>query len=232
MNRKSWMNVGIAALCMGTVVGSIAVAQPAKDPKDPTKTKMPAGDKMPELPKGMTQADMEACMQAATPGPMHAWLAERVGTWSGKCKMWMGPDSEPVSSDCTTTFATAMDGRFVKSETSGEMAGMGPFNGFGLYGYDNVSQKFQSTWIDNWGTGMMTGTGERSSDGKKVTWDFTYNCPMTKKPCKMKEIETFSGKDSFTMEMHGTDPKSGKEFKMMEIAYTRKASASAADKTH
>lgn len=232
MNRKAWMSVcGVAAA--GSVVCSLALAQPAKDAKAPKDGQPPAAAKMPELPKGMTEADMEACMQAATPGPMHAWLAERVGTWTGKCKMWMGPDAaEPLASECTTTFATAMDGRFLKSETNGEMAGMGPFTAMGIYGFDNVSQKFQSTWIDNWGTGMMTGTGERSSDGKKVTWDFTYNCPMTKKACKMKEIETFTGKDAFTLEMHATDPKSGKEYKMMEISYTRKASASAADKTH
>jgi hypothetical protein len=102
------------------------------------------------------------------------------------------------------------------------MPGMGPFNGFGIYGFDNVSQKFQSTWIDNMGTGMMVGTGELSPDGKSVTWDFTYNCPIQKKPVHMREVDTFTSPNSRTLEMFGADPKSGKEYKMMSIELTKK----------
>jgi hypothetical protein len=54
-----------------------------------------------------------------------------------------------------------MDGRFIKLEMEGDMPGMGPFHGFGLYGYDNVSQKYQATWIDNCGRGS-TGTQKSS----------------------------------------------------------------------
>ena len=39
------------------------------------------------------------------------------------------------------------------------------------------------------------------------------------------QIERITGKDTRVMEMYGTDPKSGKEFKMMEIALTRKSGA-------
>jgi hypothetical protein len=121
-----------------------------------------------------------------------------------------------------------MDGRFTKCEITGDMPGMGPFNGFGLYGYDNVAQKFQSTWIDNCGTGMMTGTGELSSDGRTLTWNFSYHCPITRKPTTLREVERITGKDTKTLEMFGIDPKSGKEFKMMEIAFTRKPGTGAA----
>ena len=34
-----------------------------------------------------------------------------------------------------------MDGRFIKVEVEGEMPGMGPFHGFGIYGFDNVTQE-------------------------------------------------------------------------------------------
>ena len=34
-----------------------------------------------------------------------------------------------------------------------------------------------------------------------------------------------TGPNTFTLEMYGNDPKTGKEFKMMEIAFTRKASS-------
>src|SRR6185369_8383638 len=89
------------------------------------------------------------------------------------------------------------------------------FNGFGLNGFDNVSQKFQSVWVDNMGTGMMNGTGELSSDKKTMTWTMTYNCPIQKKPVVMREVETWTGKDSMTFTMFGPDAKTGKEYKVM-----------------
>ena len=51
-----------------------------------------------------------------------------------------------------------LDGRYIKVDVAGDMPGMGPFTGFGLTGFDNVSKKFVSTWVDNMGTGMMNGS--------------------------------------------------------------------------
>lgn len=225
-NRVFWTVAGA-----GVLAASIVIAQPGKDAKKPANHQKPAtpahapaaGQPEFELPPGMTQEDMQACMEAGTPGEMHAWLAEGVGEWEGTTKMWMAPDTEPTVSECTSTVTTMLDGRFIQCEIAGDMPGMGPFNGFGVYGFDNVSQQFQSTWMDNCGTGMMTGTGELSSDKKTLTWTFTYNCPMTKKPTIMREVERRTSKDSMTLEMYGTPPHGGKEYKMMEITFTRKA---------
>jgi hypothetical protein len=207
------------------------MAQPGKDTKPPAAaqpgkdTKMPA---QPELPKGMTEEDMkdmQTCMEAGKPGPMQAYLAENVGVWTGKSTMWMKPGAEPMKSECTATYTSVMDGRYVKCEVVGDMGGMA-FLGSGVYAYDNVAKTFQTSWIDNCGSGIMTGTGERSSDGKTLTWTCQFNCPVMKKLTTMREVEKRTGKDSMTLEMYGPD-KTGKEFKMMEILYTRKASANA-----
>ncbi len=176
----------------------------------------------------MTAADLAACVAAATPGEMHAKLAEGVGVWAGKNTMWMTAGAEPMKSESTCTISPAMDGRFFKCDWAGEMPGMGPFNGFGLYGFDNVSPMFQGTWIDNMGTGMMMGTRELSSDGKTLTWTYNFTCPMTKKATTMREVDRITGKDTRTMEMFGLDPATGKEFRMMEVLLTRKPTAKAA----
>jgi hypothetical protein len=211
---------GVAAVVV--LAGSFAVAQ-----TDPTHkgTGTPGKQDMPAPPPGMTEADMQACMEAGTPGAQHAFLAEAIGTWQGKCTHWMTPEAPPVSSEMTSTVSAMLDGRFTKCEMKGDMPGMGPFSGYGVSGFDNVSQKFVSTWMDNCSTGIMNGTGELSADGKTLTWNFTYNCPITKKAMVMREIERRTGKDAVTLEMFGTDPKSGKEFKMMEIAMTRKGAS-------
>lgn len=181
-----------------------------------------------QLPPGWTEKDMQACMEAGTPGEMHQWLTEGAGKWTGKQTMWMAPDTDPMTSEVTMTITPILEGRYVKCEYAGEIPGMGPFLGYGLTGYDNVARKFQGTWIDNHSTGIMTGTGELSSDNKTLTWTYTYNCPITLKPTKMREIDRITGKDTRSMEMHGVDPKSGKEFKMMEISFTRTGPAPAA----
>lgn len=144
----------------------------------------------------------------------------------------MGPDADPVPSECTTVIASKFDGRFTTCEMNGEIPGMGPYTGYGVFGYDNVAKKFQSTWIDNCSTAMMVGTGELSSDGKTLTWNFTYSCPITQKPTTMREIERITGKDTRTLEMYSIDPKSGKEFKMMEIELTRASGAAPTASSH
>ena len=141
--------------------------------------------------------------------------------------MWMAAGTEPTLSECTTNVTSIMDGRYIKTEVLGDMPGMGPFNGFGISGFDNVSQKYVSTWIDNCGTGIMTGTGELSADAKTMTWTFTYNCPIQKKPVTMRQVEHYTGHDTMTLEMFGPDPKTGKEYKSMEISYTRKPGSAA-----
>src|SRR5699024_11900 len=125
--------------------------------------------KQPQLPPGWTEDDVKAMVMAATPGDMQKHLTKDAGTWLGKNTMWMGPDAEPIHCDSTTTITPVMDGRYIKGEFSAEMPGMGPYSGFAIKGYDNVARKFVATMIDNQSTGIMTGTGELSPDGKTLT---------------------------------------------------------------
>ena len=206
--------VCIAAVALAAAVGSFAVADSSKDAKAGAQPEF-------KLPPGWTAEDMQRCMVAGTPGKMHEHLAQGVGKWETKCTMWMAPGVEPMKSEGMSTVSPIMDGRYMKAEMEGEMPGMGPYHGFGIYGYDNVSKEFVSTWIDNHSTGIMKGTGELSDDAKTLTWTYTVNCPMTGKPTKMREVETITGDDTKTLEMFGDDPKTGEEFKMMHIDFKK-----------
>lgn len=198
------------------VAGTIAIAQQAKEP-----AAAPGAKPEMKLPPGWTEDDVKACMVAGTPGEKHKDLAKGAGTWQGKTTMWMFPGSEPMKSECVSKATSILDGRYIRVEITGEMPGMGPFNGIGVYGYDNVSGKYVSTWIDNHSTGILNGTGEVSADGKVMTWSYTYNCPVTKKPATLREVETITGSNTRTLEMFGKEPKSGKEYKMMSIEFTK-----------
>jgi Protein of unknown function (DUF1579) len=216
MMKRTYLfgSVLIAACVFALAVGSRSLADSAAD--SPA-----AGPGEMQLPPNWTAEDMQAMMAAGTPGKMQEFLARDAGTWRGKTTMTMYPGAEPMTSECTSTVTPIMDGRYTKVEMSGEMPGMGAFTGFGINGFDNVSQKFVSTWIDNQGTGIMYGTGELSPDGKTLNWDFNFNCPITKKPVVMREVDTVTGPDSKRLEMYGPDPKTGQEFKMMTIELTK-----------
>jgi len=73
----------------------------------------------------------------------------------------------------------------------------------------------------------------RKSDGRPIgrrrcrlpgreAGNYTFNCPITKKPTAMRDVETITGPHSKTLEMFGADPKTGKEYKMMRIELTKK----------
>ena len=213
--RKLFVPLFIGAAGIAVLATSLAIADAAKETTAAEQPEM-------TRPPGWTLDDMKACMAAGTAGKMHEWLAKDVGDWTGKSTMFMGPDGPPMTSECTATVTSLMDGRYIKVEMKGDMPGMGPYQGGGIYGFDNVSKKFVSSWIDNHSTGIMQGQGELSDDGKVLTWEYTANCPITKKPTTMKEVETRTGADSKTLEMWGDDPKSGKNYKMMKIELTRK----------
>jgi hypothetical protein len=216
MNSKNLTALTMLAMvALAIVTGAMALAQAPKDAKQADQPEF-------KLPPGWTAEDLKAVIEAGTPGKMHERLVNDAGQWAGKTTMWMAPGAEPLKSECTSTVTPVMDGRYVKVEMKGEMPGMGPYSGLGFYGYDNVGQEYKSMWIDNHNTAMMTGTGKLSADGKTLTWTYSCNCPLTKKPTTMRDVETITGSNTKTLESFGTDPKSGKEYKMMHIELTKK----------
>ncbi|MCC5823426.1 MAG: DUF1579 domain-containing protein [Phycisphaerales bacterium] len=208
MQRKSTF---LAATAVLIGIGALAVGAGFGQPE---------GEPEMQLPPGWTMEDMMAYVTAGTPGEEHAWLAESAGTWHGKGFMWMGPEGESIPFESTMTITAMMDGRYVTIDYKGEMPGMGEYHGFGITGYDNIAGHFVGVWIDSYSTGFMNGTATKSDDGT-LTWSHSYTCPIHRKPTAMREIDRITGENTRTMEMHGTDPITGKEYKMMEVDFTR-----------
>ncbi len=204
----------VAAAAAGTGLAILAIGAGF------TRNSQPADQPEMQLPEGWTMEHMMAFVKAGTPGEEHAWLAEGVGTWKGQGKMWMGPDADFITVEATMTIAPLMDGRYFRCEMDSEIPGMGAYTGMGIIGYDNIAGQFVGNWIDNQSTTIMQGTGKKAADGT-LTWTHSYTCPINHKPTSMKEINRFKPDGSRTMEMHGTDPVTGKHYKMMEYTFTR-----------
>jgi hypothetical protein len=164
------------------------------------------------------KAAMEAWQKAMTPGEGQKKLEPLVGTFDTKVRTWMDPSRPPDDSVGTSVNTWALGDRFVQMKYEGVFLGES-FNGIGYTGYDNVSKKYVSTWMDSASTGMMWSTG--TLDGKAISMKATVNDPMTGKSSPVEEKLTITDADHHMLEMWGKAP-DGKTFKMMEIQYTRK----------
>ena len=163
---------------------------------------------------------MEKWMAFATPGDAHKVLDPRTGKWNFAVKFWHTPDAPPGESTGTSETKWIMDGRYLHDETHGSFEGQ-PFHGMGISGYDNLKKKYFGTWIDNMGTGLMVSEGTYDPAKKTITYESNSPDVMAGKYVKGRIVERYDSRDAWTMEMYGPDPTSGKEFKMMEIAYKR-----------
>jgi hypothetical protein len=163
--------------------------------------------------------DMKAMMAYATPGDIHKMLAKSTGNWTATVTMWMQPGAQPVSSSAACTSEMILGGRYLQSKNSGNFMGQ-PFEGIGLTGYDNAKKMFVSSWVDNMGTGIMTMNGTWDEAGKSINYTGSMVDPMSGKDIPVREVWKFSDDNTQVMEMYSIT--GGKEFKNMEIKYTRK----------
>ena len=164
-------------------------------------------------------AQMEMIEKLMKPGEFHELLKEFVGTWSADVKMWMDPNAPPVVSKGQATFNLIFDGRYIVGEYLGEFMGA-PFKGKSIIGYDNVKKEFFSIWIDNSSTGHYKSTGKYDFNTKKYHFRASTFDPYTGQTMEMREEAYFASKDEYISVTYAKF-KDGKEFKNMEMKYTR-----------
>ncbi len=162
----------------------------------------------------------QAMMAYAAPGPMHQMLAKSNGMWNQDITMWMAPGAQPMKSTATCVNTMIIGGRYQQGRTRGSFSGM-PFEGTSTTGYDNQKKMFVSTWIDNMGTGIMYMEGPYNEATKSVEMKGSMVDPMTGQETAMRETWKMIDDKNQLMEMYAT-PKGGKEFKTMEIKFSRK----------
>lgn len=168
----------------------------------------------------MSAAEMEAMQKAMTPGEPHKHLARMAGDWTFTSKMWMAPNQPPAESSGTMHAEMILGGRYVQAVWSGNFMGM-PFEGRATEGYDNMTKKYVSTWMDNMGTGILYSTGTCDDKHMKCSTKGDMVDPMTGKNSYMRQEVTWMDDNTFKNEMYGPGP-DGKEFKWMEMTVRRK----------
>ncbi len=176
--------------------------------------------KKPAAPPMDEKAARELMQKLATPGEGHKRIDSMAGTWSVKQQMWMKPGEPPTSSEGTAEQKWVLGGRFMESKFTGTFMNM-PFSGLGYTGYDNYKKKYLSIWMDNFGTTMLYTSGGFDASGKVLTQTGKMDDFTTGKIATIREKTTLVSKDEIFFEMFGPGP-DGKEYKMMDLRYTRK----------
>lgn len=165
-------------------------------------------------------AAMNAWKDYMTPGEPHMMLAKSNGTWNEEVTSWMMPGAPPEKSMGVAENKMILNGLYQQSTTKGTMMGQA-FEGISTVGYDNGKKMFVSTWIDNMGSGIMQMEGVWDEKTKSIAFKGTCTDPMTSKMMNVREIFRIIDDKTQMMEMYMPGP-DGKEFKTMEIKFTRK----------
>ncbi|MCB1592890.1 MAG: DUF1579 domain-containing protein [Alphaproteobacteria bacterium] len=203
------------------MAGCLAFSMPALAEDAAAEAVPSAAETAPAGPDAEAMAKMMELMQ---PGEMHKKLETLAGSWSYTSSMQMTADAPVEESSGTSENTMVFGGRFLKMAVKGTMKMNGqdvPFEGEALTGYDNVAQQFQNVWYDSFATSMMTGTGTFDEATQTIKEVAEASCPMTGGKRSFRNETKFIDADHFSYTMHSADPKSGVEYKMMEIQYTR-----------
>jgi hypothetical protein len=154
-----------------------------------------------------------------TPGEMHKMMAKWDGKWDAEITMWMDASTPPQNAKGKVENKMIMNGLYQVATFSADMMGM-PYEGQGTTGFDNHRGLFESTWIDNMGSGIMKLEGFWNGSNKTINLKGRMVDPFTATIKAVKQ--TIKIVDDYTqiMEMFGPGA-DGKEFRMLMIKYTR-----------
>jgi hypothetical protein len=198
-----------------------AIAKPKAQSATTTATVQVQAQGEPQAQSAATdmEAFMEVWKKAGAPGAPHAEFAKQVGTWDLTFKMWHDPSAAPDVHRGTSLCELALDGRFLVEKVSGDMGPpIGPFEGLGLLGYNNLTKQYDHIWMDSMGTGMMVSHGTADADGT-VSMTGEYDDAMTGGKSKVRTVTKHISENEQRFEMY--EDKGQGEMKTMEITYIR-----------
>lgn len=203
MRKSSIRLVYVLAVAMTLISVQIGIAGPQEA----------TNEMSPEM-----QAEMEAWAKLAQPGPHHVHLKPFAGKWKGDVKMWMEPGAEPMVEEAIVEAKWTLDGRFLEWTHTGEFGGM-PFHGRAIDGYNNGDGRYESVWMDNFGTLMIFYTGECSDEGKTRVLTGEFSNPMDDSMTQYRVVYSLIDEDHFTYESFMK--RGDTEYQNMETKYSR-----------
>jgi len=205
-----------------------AAEKPAGDKPAPEKPSAPAQPSSEDMQKMM--AGMKKWMDSMQPGKHHETLNQFVGTWNTVTRMWMaGPGGPPSESKGVSEVKWVLGKRWLLEEHKGEMLMPDPsgamknipYEGIGMWGYDNIRNMYIGTWANTAGTNLQVMSAAADPSGKVFRFYGEMDEPMLDIYGRMVKYENkiISG-DKHVLTIY--DLAAGDDYKVVEIEYNRK----------
>ena len=154
------------------------------------------------------------------PQKEHEWLQQLVGEWDSTGKIFMQPGQPPIETKGAER-SRMIGGFWATFEHTGSFQGQ-PFTGILTLGYDAEKRSYVGTWIDSMSPYLTTMKGDYDPATKTMTAIGAGRDAMTGKQTRTKHVSQYVDDDTRTFQMYMTGD-DGKEFKVMEITYHRRA---------
>ena len=185
-------------------------------PSRPKRPKARATPRPARRPAMDPDAMMRMWQTAMTPGPGHERLEPMVGTFHARTTFTMARGAEPSVSEGTSENRWVLGGRYLEQSYRGMSMGM-PFEGIGYTGYDNVQKRYVGTWMDTFGTGLMTSVGVGKPSERGMEFEASAHEPSGKRIAFLCKI-TIQDRDHHSYEMWTKGPN---RYRSMLVEYTR-----------
>ena len=153
--------------------------------------------------------------------PDHKRLDALVGEWDTVVKLWLnGPDRGAIQAIGSSTNTWTLDGRFVEQQSDNPSNGSSYF-GLGYIGYDVATGVYESLWMNNFSTGMAMEQGRYNPGDNTIHMSGSFIDPSTGMKVFTRTEIAVAGPDSHMVSAY-TTLGNGREFKQVEITFTRK----------
>ncbi len=150
---------------------------------------------------------------------VHKWFKDLEGNWKGTASTWFEPGKLADESPVEGTIRSVLGGRFIVHEYNGSIDGK-PLEGIAIYGYDCMTGRYQSAWIDSFHMGTAIMLSESKMGSSKVDLMGYYNINEAgTDPWGWRSEITYS-ENKLVLTAYNVTP-DGEESKATEIVYER-----------
>jgi hypothetical protein len=132
--------------------------------------------------------------------------------------MWMAPGMEPMIESSSAEAKMILGGRYLEFTHTGSFGGM-PFESRAIEAYSHLDERYESIWVDNFGTLILFFTGSASDDGSRREMTTSFSDPIKGGSMKYRTVFEWQDGDHFSYTTY-MDKGEG-EFKNMTITFTR-----------